>query len=63
MKDYRKIITAHREAKGWSQYRLAKEIGLTQSFVNHIESGRKSPSIETFFKICGVLDIKLFPDE
>lgn len=42
---------------------MAKEIGVAQSFVNEIESGKKSPSIEVFFKICEALDIKVFPDE
>lgn len=63
MKDYREVIRNHRKKQGWSQYRLAKEIGVAQSFVNEIESGKKSPSIEVFFKICDALDIKVFPDE
>ena len=46
-----------------SQYKLAKLVGITQSFMNEIESGRKSPSLEVFFRICQVLDIRVFPDE
>ncbi|MBE6957513.1 MAG: helix-turn-helix transcriptional regulator, partial [Ruminococcaceae bacterium] len=46
MKDYRQIIKKKREAIGLSQYKLAKLVGITQSFVNEIESGKKSPSIE-----------------
>lgn len=42
---------------------MAKEVGIAQSFVNEIESGKKSPSIEMFFKICEALDIQVFPDE
>lgn len=63
MKDFRAVIRRNREKKGWSQYRLAKEVGIAQSFVNEIESGKKSPSIEIFFKICEALDIQVFPDE
>ena len=63
MKDFRAVIRGSREKKGWSQYRLAKEVGIAQSFVNEIEGGKKSPSIEVFFKICEALDIKVFPDE
>ena len=48
---------------GLSQYKLAKLVGITQSFMNEIESGRKSPSIEVLFRICEVLDIKVFPEE
>ncbi|MBQ3556767.1 MAG: helix-turn-helix transcriptional regulator [Oscillospiraceae bacterium] len=63
MKDYRQIIKKKREAIGLSQYKLAKLVGITQSFVNEIESGKKSPSIEVFFRICEALDIKVFPEE
>jgi transcriptional regulator with XRE-family HTH domain len=63
MKDYRQIIKKKREAIGLSQYKLAKLVGITQSFVNEIESGKKSPSIEVFFRICEALDIKVFSEE
>lgn len=63
MKDYRGVIRRKREKLGWSQYKLAKVVGITQSFINEIESGKKSPSIEVFFRICEALDIKVFPDE
>lgn len=63
MEDYRKVIRTKREKLGWSQYKLAKVIGITQSFMNEIESGKKSPSIEVFFRICEALDIKVFPEE
>lgn len=63
MEDYRKVIRSKREKMGWSQYKLAKIIGITQSFMNEIESGKKSPSIDVFFRICEALEIKVFPDE
>ena len=63
MEDYRRVIRNKREKIGWSQYKLAKVIGITQSFMNEIESGKKSPSIEVFFRICEALEIKVFPDE
>ena len=63
MEDYRKIIRNKREKLGWSQYKLAKVVGITQSFMNEIEGGKKSPSIEVFFRICEALEIKVFPDE
>ncbi len=46
-----------------SQYRLAKNVGIAQSFMNEIESGKKTPSLEVFFRICEALDIQLFPEE
>ena len=63
MEDYRAVIRNKREKVGWSQYKLAKVVGITQSFVNEIESGKKSPSIEVFFRICEALQIKVFPEE
>ena len=63
MKDYRTVIREKREKLGLSQYRLAKQVGITQSFMNEIESGKKSPSMEVFLRLCQALDIRLFPDE
>ena len=63
MEEYREVICRRRKKLGWSQYRLAKEVGITQSFMNEIESGKKSPSIEVFFRICEALEIRVFPDE
>lgn len=62
MKDYKLVIRNKRELLGLSQYKLAKMVGITQSFMNEIESGRKSPSIEVFFRICEALEIRVFPD-
>jgi len=63
MIDYRRVLMEKRKARGMSQYKLAKMVGITQSFMNEIESGRKSPSIEVFFRICEALEIRVFPDE
>lgn len=63
MKDYREVLRNKRKALGLSQYMLAKKAGISQSFVNEIECGKKSPSIDMFFKLCEVLEIRVFPDE
>lgn len=63
MKDYKQVIQQKRKEKGWSQYRLAKEADIAQSFMNEIESGRKTPSLDVFFRICDALEIELFPEE
>lgn len=34
------ILRARRKAKGWSQKRLGVMVGLSQSYVNHIERGK-----------------------
>ncbi|MBQ3134515.1 MAG: helix-turn-helix transcriptional regulator [Oscillospiraceae bacterium] len=63
MKDYRAIIKNKRETLKLSQHQLAKQLGITQTFLSEIERGRKNPSLEQFFKICEALDIKVFPEE
>jgi len=63
MKDYRTIIKNKREALKLSQHQLAKQLGITQTFLSEIERGRKNPSLEQFFKICEALEIKVFPEE
>ncbi|RKI71521.1 XRE family transcriptional regulator [bacterium 1xD42-67] len=63
MENYRAVIRSKREKIGWSQYKLAQVVGITQSFMNEIESGKKSPSIDVFFRICEALEIEIFPNE
>ena len=40
MTDYRELIIRHRKAKGLSQKQLAAQVGITQPFMNEIESGK-----------------------
>ena len=61
--DYRAVLKRHREQKGLSQNQLAKQLGLTQTFVSEIERGRKNPSLEQFFRICEALDIQIFQED
>ena len=63
MVDYKKIIHDKRESLGISQRQLAKTVGITQAFMNEIESGRKKPSIDVLFRICEALEIPVFPEE
>ncbi len=63
MEDYRSILKRKRESLGLSQHRLAKQLGITQTFLSEIERGRKSPSLEMFFRICEALEIEIFPNE
>lgn len=62
MIDYKTILKNKRLALGISQNKLAKSIGITQTFLSEIESGRKAPSVEVLFRICEELDIQVFPD-
>ena len=63
MKNYREIIRNKRIKLGISQNELAKLVGITQPFMNEIESGRKNPSIDVLQKICLELSIEMFCDE
>ena len=63
MEDYRAILKRNREKQGLSQNKLAKRLGVTQTFISEIERGKKNPSLEQFFRICKELQIKVFPDE
>ena len=52
-----------RELRGFSQRELAIRIGVSMTFVSHIETGRKNPSLETvehIGKALGVEPYELF---
>ena len=60
MEDYRAILKRNREKQGLSQNKLAKRLGVTQTFISEIERGRKNPSLEQFFRILqGIADQSL----
>lgn len=59
MVDYRKVLVERRIELGMSQYKLAKILGIAQSYVSELERGRKRPSIELFFRICEVLNLEV----
>jgi transcriptional regulator with XRE-family HTH domain len=53
-----------REAKGWSQPKLAVEAGVAVSGVSQIENGKRSPNSSTLMKLAAALDVEvadLFP--
>ncbi|HHW36776.1 MAG TPA: helix-turn-helix transcriptional regulator [Bacillales bacterium] len=52
-------LKEYRNALGISGQELGKISGTGQSTISEIESGKRSPSIETLEKICLALNIKL----
>ena len=52
-------ITAMREERGWSEYRLAEESGLTQSTISSWYRNKTLPSIPSLEKICKAFGISL----
>jgi len=52
-------IFDYRNAKGWSQKKLAEALGVTQAMVSKLESGEYNYTIEQLWKISSKLDWKL----
>ncbi|MEQ2439805.1 helix-turn-helix domain-containing protein [Solibaculum intestinale] len=63
MENYRLIIRKKRKQLGLSQNQLARAVGISQPFMNEIELGKKSPSVEVLIKICEALDIPFLGQE
>jgi transcriptional regulator with XRE-family HTH domain len=54
------MIRRLREAKDMTQEQLAKRVGVTQSYIAQLESGRKtSPSLTALKKIAAVLGVNI----
>lgn len=55
-----------REAKGWSQTKLAEEAGIARSYLSEIESGKKPANTHRLEAISRALDVSvqdLFSDD
>lgn len=49
-------LQAARENKGWSQVKLAMEVGISQQSITFYESGLRIPSLEVAVKLAKALD-------
>lgn len=49
----RNTVPAHRERMGWSQQRLADELGVSRQTIISIEKGRYDPSLPVAFRLAG----------
>lgn len=54
-----KSIRRLRKGKQLDQENLAKQTGITQSYLSQIENDRKDPSMSTLRKICDALNVSL----
>ena len=52
-----KQIRKQRQAMGWTQERLAEAIGVSTSFVGHIERGTRKASIDTLVELANVMKV------
>lgn len=48
-----------RDAKGWSQERLAERAEIDRSYLAGIESGARNPSLKALDRLAAALDIRL----
>ena len=57
--DIRAKIKRLMDARGWTEYRLAKEAGLSQSTVSHLFKRENAPTFFTVESICKAFGISL----
>jgi len=50
-------VRQQREMNNLTQVQLARKVGVTTSFIGHIERGEKKASVETLVALCNALDI------
>ena len=58
--DYVKLgvrVRQQRELNNLTQGQLARKVGVTGSFIGHIERGEKKASVETVVALCNALEI------
>ena len=55
--DLGKRVRARRTELNWTQERLAQEIGVSTSFIGHIERGSRKASLETIVSLCNMLKV------
>lgn len=53
-----KNIRFYRQAKGFTQERLAEKIDISSSYIGYLERAQKCPSLELLAKISEALDIE-----
>ena len=59
-KNIGQAIRFYRRKKGISQYKLAELTELSPSYISEIETGKKTPSLETLLEIAKALDVDLW---
>lgn len=53
------VMKKARNEEGWTQYRLAKESGLSREMISKLELEIHSPMISTVERICSALGIEI----
>ena len=55
---FRFILKRYRHEKGLTQEQLSERIGISNSFLGMIETGRKRPNIDMLFRIATALEVR-----
>ncbi|MFT4216588.1 MAG: helix-turn-helix transcriptional regulator [Micropruina sp.] len=55
----RNSLAERRQGMGWSQQRLAEELGVSRQTVISIERGRFDPSLPLAFRIAAAFDCRI----
>lgn len=50
-------LKAVREAKGLSQYELAKRSGISRTMIHHMENGKRNPTLITSYALASALGL------
>ncbi len=50
-------LRARRQARGWSQAKLAESVGVTPNYVGILERGEKLPTLDTLVALSRALDV------
>lgn len=53
------VVQEARQCKGWTQYKLAKESGVSREMIAKFELGKHSPTLSTLLKLLSALSLKL----
>ena len=48
-----------RMSKNWSQTRLAKESGVSQTYISELEAGKSVPTVPIALKLASALDVSI----
>ena len=63
LEDFSKVVREAISAKGWDLKTAAKELGISESYLRHIEKGDMKPDEKTVRKLEKGLNIKLMEEE
>ena len=58
MKEMGQQFYEWRIAKDWSQALTAKKLGITGTYLSHLENGKSSPSLHLMYKIAALFNKK-----